>query len=452
MNSARIRVGSIRLCAFLCALFAHPAAANTLCVNPQGSGGCYKTISTAISNASANDTIRVGPGTYNEAVVIGMSLSLIGAGPGQAIINAAGQGIGVHVDGMDNPGLHTVVVAGFTVQNANYEGILVTNASDVTIRGNQVMANDQALVISVPVCTNQPAFETGEAFDCGEGIHLSGADHSVVADNVVINNAGGILLSDDTGATHDNFVTDNSIKDNPFDCGIVMASHAPAPNSTADHNGIFHNTISGNTSAHNGFQVPGAGAGVGIFSDGSGKGFVYSNVITGNQLIDNGLPGVAFHSHVGPNFGLPADDLNDNVIVGNHFSGNGQDLFDTATPGTTGINISSGGGGTPITGIVISGNTFDNEEYDVVVANSGSADIHLNNLLKGVGVDNLDSGTVDATMNWWGCPAGPGGPGCSSLSGDILSDPWLDHPVVPVGASRGPGNTLRPATTFSRRR
>ena len=43
----------------------------------------------------------------------------------------------------------------------------MTNASDVTIRDNQVQFNDKALVISVPVCTGQPAFETGEAFDCG---------------------------------------------------------------------------------------------------------------------------------------------------------------------------------------------------------------------------------------------------------------------------------------------
>jgi parallel beta-helix repeat protein len=217
------------------------------------------------------------------------------------------------------------------------------------------------------VCTGQPAFETGEAFDCGEGIHLSGANHSVVANNDVENNAGGILLSDDTGETSDNLVT--------------------------------------------------------------------GNVVTGNELTDNGLPGVAFHSHVGPNFGLPADNLNDNSIIGNHISGNGADLFDTATPGTAGINISSGAGGSPITGTLVSGNVITDEDDDVVMATPGDTNVHLNDLLRrDVGINNLSNGMVDATDNWWGCPAGPGGPGCSSVEGSGISwAPWLDHPVVPVG-------------------
>lgn len=441
MNRDQVRLWSAFPCFLLLLLFARPAAANTLCVNPAGSGGCYKSIQTAVNNASSGDTINVAAGTYHEAVVIGTSsLSLIGSGGGASVIDATGQGIGVHVDGMDNPGLHGVVVSGFTVENANFEGILITNASDVTISDNQVMFNDKALVIEVPVCTGQPAFETGEAFDCGEGIHLSGADHSVVSGNIVKNNAGGILLSDDTGATHDNLITNNVAADNPFDCGIVMASHAPSPGSAAAHLGVVHNTISGNKSTHNGFQVPGAGAGVGIFADGSGIGLVSGNVVIGNELTDNGLPGVAFHSHVGPMFGLPADDLNDNTIIGNQISGNGADLFDTATPGPTGINISSGGGGSSITGTVVSGNVITDEDDDVVMAAPGEVDVHLNDLLrKGLGVNNLSNGTVDATENWWGCPAGPGGPGCSGVDGSVIWSPWLDHPVVPVGNGNGDG-------------
>ncbi|MGB7466905.1 MAG: right-handed parallel beta-helix repeat-containing protein [Candidatus Acidiferrum sp.] len=436
MNRLQIRFWSALVCCLSLAGLVRPVAANTLCVNPAGSGGCYKSIQTAVNNASSGDIIQVAKGTYHEAVVIGTSsISLIGAGAGASIIDATGQGVAVHVDGMDNPGLHKVIVADFTVENGNFEGILVTNASDVTIRDNQVQFNDKALVISVPVCPGQPPFETGEAFDCGEGIHLSGANHSVVANNDVENNAGGILLSDDTGETSDNLITGNVVANNPFDCGIVMASHAPAPGSSAPHLGIVHNTVSGNKSTHNGFQVPGAGAGVGIFSDGSGVGLVSGNVIIENELTDNGLPGVAFHSHVGPNFGLPADNLNDNLIIGNHISGNGADLFDTATPGTAGINISSGAGGSPITGTLVSGNVISDEDDDIVMATPGYANVHLNDLLrKGVGIDNLANGTVDATDNWWGCPAGPGGPGCSSVEGAGISwVPWLDHPVVPVG-------------------
>lgn len=74
-------------------------------------------------------------------------------------------------------------------------------------------------------CPGIPAFETAEGFDCGEGIHLSGVEHSTVANNYVVKNAGGILLSDDTRTTHHILVSGNTVLENAFDCGITLASH-----------------------------------------------------------------------------------------------------------------------------------------------------------------------------------------------------------------------------------
>jgi parallel beta-helix repeat protein len=222
-----------------------------------------------------------------------------------------------------------------------------------------VLYNDQNLEPNVPACPGQPSFETGEEFDCGEEIHLLGADHSTVANNLVANNGGGILLSDDTAAVHDNLVTGNISRGNPYVCGIVMASHAPSPGSTAAHNGVVRNTISNNQSIHNGYQVPGAGAGVGRFSDGSGPGLVSGYVVINNQLLNNGIPGIAFHSHA------PGDTFADNKIIANQISGNGADTGDTETPGSMGINVNSGFGGSPTSGTVISQNVIDQESYDL---------------------------------------------------------------------------------------
>ncbi|HXJ94472.1 MAG TPA: NosD domain-containing protein [Terriglobia bacterium] len=412
------------LCGLSVLLIAGPALAATLCVNPGGTMGCYSTIGAAVAAASANDTINVAAGKYKEDVVIGKPLSLVGANRSTTAINANGLSNGIYIDGLDNPGLSGVVVTGFTVQNADFEGILVTNASDVTISNNQVLFNDKSLDPSGPSCPGQPAFETGEDFDCGEGVHLSGADHSIVANNVIQSNSGGILLSDDTAETHDNLISGNLVMNNALDCGITLASHTLYPNQPGTaHAGVDHNTIANNQSVHNGFQ--GEGAGVGLFSDGSGPGFVSGNVVINNQLRNNGIPGVAFHSHA------PGDTFADNMIVGNQISGNGADSGDTATPGTTGINVNSGFGFSPITGTIVAQNMIKDEADQIVLNTPAQVNIHLNNFLDNtIGVDNLGAGTGDAIENWWNCAAGPGAAAaCASVGGSgVLFAPWLTMP------------------------
>jgi parallel beta-helix repeat protein len=412
----------------LCGL-SQVAAGATLCVTKNPSPGCpYSTIGAAVAAASAGDVIQVSQGTYKEDVVVGKAISLVGANRNNTIIDATGLKNGIYVDGLDNAGLIGVSVSGFKVQNANFEGILITNASGVTISGNHVLKNNINLNISGAVCTDIPPFETNEGFDCGEGIHLSGVDHSIIADNLVENNSGGILLSDDTGATHDNLVLGNTVQNNPFDCGITLASHqffAPGPPVAA---GVFHNTISGNVSDHNGRQVPGAGAGVGLFAAAPFN-KTYGNVVVNNIITDNGLPGVAMHAH------SPGAMLSDNMIAGNHISGNAADTADTATSGPTGINVSGGdnGMGQPlavITGTVIAGNTIEQETIGIAVKTDALVGAHLNDFINpGIGVDNINGGSVNATLNWWGCSRGPTAAGCSDISGaNILYLPFLTKP------------------------
>jgi Periplasmic copper-binding protein (NosD) len=401
-----------------------PAGAATSCVNPGGIGGCFKTIGAAVAAASAGDRIQVAPGTYSEDVIIGKSLSLIGANKANTIIDAKGKANGIYVDGLDNGGLSEVIVAGFTVQNANFEGILVTNASSVTIWGNRVVSNDLALNASAASCPGQPEFETSEGEDCGEGIHLTGVDHSIVSNNFLQNNSGGVLLSDDTGLTHNDLITGNVVRNNPYDCGITLASHplySGLPSNTP--RGVDRNTISDNDSSDNGLAIAGAGAGVGLFVAPPGL-ETAGNVVVGNRLVGNGLPGVAFHLHTAS----AGQNLNDNLIVANYIAGNGADTDDAATPGPTGINVF---GVAPITGVSIVQNVIKDEAVDIAANTPALLDVHLNNLLGNqIGVDNLDDGTVNAAQNWWGCVKGPGSPGCTSVSGsNVVSTPFLTRPA-----------------------
>ena len=391
------------------------------CVDASGKGGCATTIGAAVAAAAPNDVIRVASGSYHEDVVIGKSLSLLGQSPENTIIDATGLLNGVNVDGHGHPGLAHVIVSGFTVQNANAQGILVTNASDVTISNNQVRGNDRSLDPINLVCPPLPPyFQAGEAFDCGEAIHLSGVDHSIVSDNDVHDNAGGILISDDTGPNHDNLISGNTVEDNPYDCGITIASHHFNLGPTDPSVGIYHITVVGNTSARNGL-ISGEGAGVGLFTGPPG-GQNNGNVIINNILTDNALPGVALHTHA------PFQSLNNHLIMGNQISGNGPDS-DPGTTVPTGISIFSPV--VPLTGIVIAQNVFKREGIDIGinVVSGSTVMAHHNSFFGDVGIDNIGGGTINATGNWWKCAGGPGANGCSTITGTgITVAPWLTRP------------------------
>jgi hypothetical protein len=401
------------------------AMAATLCVNPGGTSGCSATIGAAVSAAKANDQINIAAGQYSETVTVKKPLSLLGAGAAATIINAKGLSNGIYIDGLDSPGLAHVLVTGLTVMNANFEGILVTNASYVVIARNHVTANNQSLNVSAGTCAGIPVFETSEASDCGEGIHLMGADHANVSNNVSDLNSGGILISDETAPAHDNVIAGNSVHDNAYACGINMASHPVSPQaaSTTPY-GVFNNLIEGNNSSSNGLAGSG-GAGIGIFAPGPGN-LSFGNRVIGNVLQNNGHPGVSMHNHAAP-AGAPGINLNDNVIAGNFISGNGADTADAATSGPTGINIY---GVAPAYGVVISQNTIENEAVDVVMNNPGTAELHMNNLMGGgIGIAN-PAGAINASMNYYGCAAGPGTSGCGTVASTVVSStPWLTAPV-----------------------
>jgi len=407
------------------------ASAATLCVKPNGNG-CSSTIGAAVSAAAAGDVIQVWPGVYKEQVIITKSLSLMSMSPHGAIVDATNLANGIWVDGISaapKAGVANVVISGLTVRNANFEGILLTNASNVTLVGNQVMDNDRSLDSASGTCPGLPAFETSEGGDCGEGIHLMAADHSTIVRNEVEHNSGGILVSDETGVNGHNLISENFVHDNVFDCGITLASHPPAALTGAKVSfGVWYNTIAHNTSERNGTQTPGAG--VGIFAPSPGTTDT-GNVVIDNDIRDNGATGVAMHNHAAPPLAPPVN-LNDNVIVGNRFSGNGPDNPGAPTAGPTGINVFSAG---LITGTVISQNTFDKEAIDVAFsAPSGQLNVQFNDFSAGIGVDNMGAGSVDATENWWHCPGGPNHANCATVQGSgVWYTPWLTQPFEDEG-------------------
>lgn len=405
-------------------LLSAPVFGASLCVNPHGSNGCEKTIQNAINSAAPGDTIHVASGTYTGGIIVDRPIALLGNGAGNTVIDATGSGNGIHVDGYDNAGLSRVIIRGFTIQNANHQGILVTNASDVSIIENRVTGNDRALQLSPngpPTCPGLPAYLVAfQGMDCGEGIQLSGVTHSTVADNVVEHNSGGILVSDDTAPNHDNFITDNLVRENPYDCSITLATHDLNPSQGMPPKGVYHITVKGNTVVRNGL-ANGEGAGVGIFAP-TPFSQNYGNVIIENTLVGNGLPGVTLHSHA------PGQNVNGHLIANNIIFGNGPDA-ESGTMEKAGIAITADPGAGPIKDIKVAGNKIFDEGIDVVFNAPGELLVHQNSFLDKTGVANLGPGTVDATLNWWKCSHGPGHPGCASTDGpNIQVRPALERP------------------------
>jgi parallel beta-helix repeat protein len=305
----------------------------------------------------------------------------------------------------------------------------------VTVSNNIVNNNDKALNASTntPTCAGSPDFEQE---DCGEAIHLDGVQFSTVSNNTVKKNAGGILLTDETNQNSGNLVNGNDVEDNVPDCGITLPSHPPAgaaANIGVRSFGVSQNTVANNISKSNG------GAGVGLFTP-TDRTSSRNNLIVGNTLMNNVLPGVTLHCHGAH------ENLGGNRVISNIISSNGADP--SPGPGendgpvdSTGIEVYADVSAEPID-IDIAGNTISKETNSIWVGSLAWDNcpdstpcytplVHLNNLLMGtLGVDTGTAAAIQvmAPENFWGCPKGPGQPKCTATSGNVTSSPFLIKP------------------------
>jgi parallel beta-helix repeat protein len=341
--------------ALVCAAFIVLAAAGaagavgkTRYVSPTGTdaGNCTvspcRTITYAVGQAADGNTVSVAAGTYGESVSVTKKLSLVGRG---ATIDAAGFDNGIVIFGAGAAGTG---VTGFAVENAGLEGIFARLTSNLTIAGNTLVHNDAYGPFNA-LCVGNPD-------DCGEALHLQSVTRSTVSGNLVQDNVGGILLTDEDGPTARNTIRDNRVVDNVLDCGITLASHyfqlgAPVSPGVG---GVYQNHVLHNTSNGNG------AAGIGVFAGPPGAA-AWGNVVSGNTAMNNGLPGVAIHSHT------PFQNVDDNQIVNNTLSGNGPD-DDAATVYPTGITVFSAV--VPIPHTVIAANRISNEYYGIFTVNA----------------------------------------------------------------------------------
>ncbi len=181
---------------------------------PSGSGPlpcAFQTFWKAHNDVDDPGIIYVGAGTYTDVFSIGKSVTVIGAGVSQTILDRSGNPQGILIDNISPP---TVIISDLTIQNSDNAGpgggVVIWNAN-VTLRDCVIQNNTASSgggienwgALTIERCTISGNVATGNFG--GGGIYNLGT--LVLIDSSVVNNhadtasanGGGILNNNDPG-------------------------------------------------------------------------------------------------------------------------------------------------------------------------------------------------------------------------------------------------------------
>jgi hypothetical protein len=277
-------------------------------------------------------------------------------------VDASGFDVGIYI----GPGVHDVIVKGANVHGANNQGILAQDASNIVIKDSVITNNGIA------------PFVTGPGPEI-KAITLAGTTNTLVRGNIIEDNhAGGIAVIDDgpnrvftpgfftTGPTPGatlvagtgNVITDNLVKNNGLDCGIVVAAKNPRA-------GLANNVVSKNRV----ISDPGPNVGgVVVAGGGFGPVTVANSIILNNTIRGGFLPGISIHAF-GPGI------ITGTQLIGNILSNNGAG---EVASGTKGIEIFAVPGVGVISGTQVLSDSVSNDDFGVW--HIGDTGTHIANL------------------------------------------------------------------------
>jgi parallel beta-helix repeat protein len=373
---------------------------------------CF-TVQHAVDVACAGDTVQVGGGTFSEQVHVPKSLTIVGNGAGSTFIQAPATlpaaGDVVQIDGtpvtvdmsaltVTGPGASGCgsINAGIHVMNgasADLHHLTVADIRDEPLSGCQ---NGRAIRVGDPAAPATAIVRNSTIVNYQKnGLDVRNAASNLNAHDNTITGPGatpliasnGVVVVDALAAIVSNTISGNECN-HPTACG-------PNPVTDTQSCGILlvpganGSTVSGNSVSTND---------IGIYNVSNGATTISGNQLTGNRyegiVLDSGDAAVSLNSISGGNIGVAALS----------FTGNGDDSTGTLT-----CNRITGAG----TGIKV----IDDDTGDGVIPGVGGT----NNSVKGNGAGFVNTTTNLQTFkgNWWGCVAGPGNPGCDTVSGPV---------------------------------
>jgi nitrous oxidase accessory protein NosD len=247
----------------------------------------YPSITDAIGNASAGDTILVLSGTYFENPIIDKPLRLQGENSANTVVVGTGDSVGASVFTItaDN-----VKISGFTITSVNYsayandaDGILV-GGDNCAITGNNIVGTLTGVFCSlqssiVILQNNITGNHNGVRF-------YGGFNNTISTNNITGNAASGIAIEGYSDNITGNILSQNTI-------GIGLG---------ATYSVIFRNNMTENSNS-------------GIYLTGS------NDVISANYMANN-----EYGVYSVPSFGLSSD----NTIFHNDFVNNQQNAYSTS--------------------------------------------------------------------------------------------------------------------------
>jgi parallel beta-helix repeat protein len=411
-------------------LHAAHAATRTVTTVGTDAGDCEssacRTIQFAIDQASSDDVVTIGSGTYTEQLTIASkALTLQGEDSEQTVLQATTTGAVNGQNTITITGSDKVTIDSLTIRHGDI-GISSTATVSVT---NAILTHngyDGAPYPSGIAQADAATFYGTHATD-GGAIVVTGGSGGEISSTLIYENDRGIEITD--GSAY--LIKENTIRNNirpaihlASSTGDGSAGNRDATiesNTISDHLdvGIFLVGAKGVTISKNTIE---GSWNSGVMLQHAAEVTVDQNTFDGNNsstFNGQGLQGEAWGSIAteGNSIAAPASFL---LTVTTNLIGNtGQGRASSATA----IRLTADS-----PDVEIQGNQFVTYGTAVhVVAQATTTDVHFNAFAGGlVGIQNDDTtGRVSAERNWWGCASGPGNAGCDSIVGSVDSDSVL---------------------------